>query len=186
MYKNKEKNNINFSQKQQLNDIDSISNNIVKKFNSNIENELNKNENFESQSNNEKQYYSVKADVFDFQDNIENLVKDIIKIKVLEQQIEGLLKIVDNKEYKLKKPKKEKKLEKDLIEIKKIRKNAEFEFVQMRINFENQIRKINYDEMQFESEEEKQKIIEKDKIAKQEIDLFFDDAFSDLGIKFNL
>ena len=56
----------------------------------------------------------------------------------------------------------------------------------MRINFENQIRKINYDEMQFESEEEKQKIIEKDKIAKQEIDLFFDDAFSDLGIKFKL
>ena len=186
MYKNKEKNNINFSHQQQLNDIDSISNNIVKKFNSNIENELNKNENFESQSNNEKQYYSVKADVFDFQDNIENLVKDIIKIKVLEQQIEGLLKIVDNKEYKLKKTKKEKKLEKDLIEIKKIRKNAEFEFVQMRINFENQIRKINYDEMQFESEEEKQKIIEKDKIAKQEIDLFFDDAFSDLGIKFKL
>ena len=186
MYKNKEKNNINFSQKQQLNDIDSISNNIVKKFNSNIENELNKNENFESQSNNEKQYYSVKADVFDFQDNIENLVKDIIKIKVLEQQIEGLLKIVDNKEYKLKKTKKEKKLEKDLIEIKKIRKNAELEFVQMRINFESQIKKINYDEMQFESEEEKQKIIEKDKIAKQEIDLFFDDAFSDLGIKFKL
>ena len=186
MYKNKEKNNINFSQKQQLNDIDSISNNIVKKFNSNIENELNKNENFVSQSNNEKQYYSVKADVFDFQDNIENLVKDIIKIKVLEQQIEGLLKIVDNKEYKLKKTKKEKKLEKDLIEIKKIRKNAELEFVQMRINFESQIKKINYDEMQFESEEEKQKIIEKDKIAKQEIDLFFDDAFSDLGIKFKL
>ena len=185
MYKNKEKNN-NFSQKQQLNNIDSISNNIVKKFNSNIENELSKNENFESQSNDEKQYYSVKADVFDFQDNIENLVKDIIKIKVLEQQIEGLLKIVDNKEYKLKKTKKEKKLERDLIEIKKIRKNAEFEFVQMRINFENQIRKINYDEMQFESEEEKQKIIEKDKIAKQEIDLFFDDAFSDLGIKFKM
>lgn len=186
MYKNKENNNINFSQKQQVNDIDNISDNIVKEFNSNIENELSKNKNFESQSNDEKQYYSVKADVFDFQDNIENLVKDIIKIKVLEQQIEGLLKIVDNKEYKLKKTKKEKKLEKDLIEIKKIRKNAEFEFVQMRINFENQIRKINYDEMQFESEEEKQKIIEKDKIAKQEIDLFFDDAFSDLGIKFTM
>ena len=186
MYKNKENNNINFSQKQQVNDIDNISDNIVKEFNSNIENELSKNKNFESQSNDEKQYYSVKADVFDFQDNIENLVKDIIKIKVLEKQIEGLLKIVDNKEYKLKKTKKEKKLEKDLIEIKKIRKNAEFEFVQMRINFENQIRKINYDEMQFESEEEKQKIIEKDKIAKQEIDLFFDDAFSDLGIKFKM
>ena len=165
MYKNKEKNHINFSQKQDVNDIDSISNNIVKKFNSNIENELSKNKDFESQSNDEKQYYSVKADVFDFQDNIENLVKDIIKIKVLEQQ---------------------KKLEKDLIEIKKIRKNAELEFVQMRINFESQIKKINYDEMQFESEEEKQKIIEKDKIAKQEIDLFFDDAFSDLGIKFKL
>lgn len=186
MYKNKEKNHINFSQKQEVNDIDSISNNIVKKFNSNIENELSKNKDFESQSNDEKQYYSVKADVFDFQDNIENLVKEIIKIKVLEQQIEGLFKIVDNKDYKLIKTKKEKKLEKDLIEIKKIRKNAELEFIQMRINFENQIRKINYDEMQFESEEEKQKIIEKDKIAKQEIDLFFDDAFSDLGIKFKL
>ena len=186
MYKNIEKNHINFSQKQDVNDIDSISNNIVKKFNSNIENELSKNKDFESQSNDEKQYYSVKANVFDFQDNIENLVKDIIKIKVLEQQIEGLLKIVDNKEYKLKKTKKEKKLEKDLIEIKKIIKNAELEFVQMRINFESQIKKINYDEMQFESEEEKQKIIEKDKIAKQEIDLFFDDAFSDLGIKFKL
>ena len=170
MYKNKEKNHINFSQKQEVNDIDSISNNIVKKFNSNIENELSKNKDFESQSNDEKQYYSVKADVFDFQDNIENLVKEIIKIKVLEQQIEGLLKIVDNKDYKLIKTKKEKKLEKDLIEIKKIRKNAELEFIQM----------------QFESEEEKQKIIEKDKIAKQEIDLFFDDAFSDLGIKFKL
>lgn len=186
MYKNKEKNHINFSQKQEVNDIDSISNNIVKKFNSNIENELSKNKDFESQLNDEKQYYSVKADVFDFQDNIENLVKEIIKIKVLEQQIEGLLKIVDNKDYKLIKTKKEKKLEKDLIEIKKIRKNAELEFIQMRINFENQIRKINYDEMQFESEEEKQKIIEKDKIAKQEIDLFFDDAFGDLGIKFKM
>lgn len=186
MYKNKEKNHINFSQKQEINDIDSISNNIVKEFNSNIENELSKNKDFESQSNDEKQYYSVKADVFDFQDNIENLVKEIIKIKVLEQQIEGLLKIVDNKDYKLIKTKKEKKFEKDLIEIKKIRKNAELEFIQMRINFENQIRKINYDEMQFESEEEKQKIIEKDKIAKQEIDLFFDDAFDDLGIKFKL
>ena len=186
MYKNKEKNHINFSQKQEVNDIDSISNNIVKEFNSNIENELSKNKDFESQSNDEKQYYSVKADVFNFQDNIENLVKEIIKIKVLEQQIEGLLKIVDNKDYKLIKKKKKKKLEKDLIEIKKIRKNAELEFIQMRINFENQIRKINYDEMQFESEEEKQKIIEKDKIAKQEIDLFFDDAFSDLGIKFKL
>ena len=85
MYKNKEKNHINFSQKQDVNDIDSISNNIVKKFNSNIENELSKNKDFESQSNDEKQYYSVKANVFDFQDNIENLVKDIIKIKVLER-----------------------------------------------------------------------------------------------------